>query len=918
MPTQIDEYGSPQLGLDQLLDMMPQVARDLGVPVWLFNSVEEIYDRFDLNGNGLVEEEEARRITWKTLVQKRSEMGGRRKVDVSYSSVESRGYKVVKELGRGGQGTMYLCTKTSWLHTSKYCIKFYEKADANAGGLDELMDEFLLMKDLESPHLAKTYEVFQDRSFYYLVNEPYFGGDLTKLASKAHKQGVNMSEGWWRTVFRQCLEGLVALHKFGVMHCDIKEPNIMIAEDDRYQSPRAVLIDFGLASAFTTTRTGVCGTPGYIPPEVWQTGVWFPRGDVFSLGIVFFQLLTGLVPSKNGTVCGALMGNSQADIAKAAQQRPLPWERFPNNMPLLRELVDRMTDRERTYRLRSQQAVEHPWFQSSSNAELPASTLRSLLGVGTAHSSGEEIIEALAAANNLNQLRQLLRALQQSDPQGQGAVDGQYALSLLVQAGVPSDLTRNCIDRGGGYFVYGSVLNDLIASKERYGYQYVLELFDRLDTDRSGTLNRDELRQLVESQAFDLGPGDADQLMAWMDADHDGCVSFEEFLDVALEYGRINNRTDVAASGGGGLAGFFSNFGWGASTAGAAQPSQLGPRKQSLVQDGYIADVSQTQGPDSYATVGPDSYPTGPAPPPVYSLEDVEIRQPGATTRPGSAPPQVWTLRVAILGAQGTMVPGTTGVCCVCSLLGNANAELFRTEGVSLQGGQASWNIEEDLVDYQPPDGIEFHVYCQPPGGDGSASLLGSASLRSDQFFPLGCSSRLTLVSPGKGICGMLTVKVLVMDGSGAAMSEGPLMEDSVARYPYPGSMQKRNTTYPYLSDGVPAGSRDDKGLHVTWGRSWTETRAPVLAGVRSQVTPINVPQVTAPVISSMNDYAGLVSQVTPMPRPHIAVPVISDVNNYAGPVNSNRAYASSAFSYAGPTNALRSGMTPLPIFPTS
>lgn len=65
-----------------------------------------------------------------------------------------------------------------------------------------------------------------------------------------------------------------------------------------------VLIDFGLSTAFTSNREGVCGTPGYIPPETWRrahsvdnpcaglksiwarTGVWYPRGDVFSLGIV--------------------------------------------------------------------------------------------------------------------------------------------------------------------------------------------------------------------------------------------------------------------------------------------------------------------------------------------------------------------------------------------------------------------------------------------------------------------------------------------------------------------------------------------------------------------------------------------------------------------------------------------------------
>ena len=55
-------------------------------------------------------------------------------------------------------------------------------------------------------------EVFQDSEFFYLVNEPYFGGDLTKIAKRAHDQGLCMSESWWRLIFQQCLEGLGYLH----------------------------------------------------------------------------------------------------------------------------------------------------------------------------------------------------------------------------------------------------------------------------------------------------------------------------------------------------------------------------------------------------------------------------------------------------------------------------------------------------------------------------------------------------------------------------------------------------------------------------------------------------------------------------------------------------------------------------------
>ncbi len=112
--------------------------------------------------------------------------------------------------------------------------------------LEDLLTEYTLMRDFSHKNVAKTFEasypkarclfcgvfclsnfshfhmrwlsvgsfdeVFQDSEFFYLVNEPYFGGDLTKIAKRAHDQGLCMSESWWRLIFQQCLEGLGYLH----------------------------------------------------------------------------------------------------------------------------------------------------------------------------------------------------------------------------------------------------------------------------------------------------------------------------------------------------------------------------------------------------------------------------------------------------------------------------------------------------------------------------------------------------------------------------------------------------------------------------------------------------------------------------------------------------------------------------------
>ncbi|CAK9023464.1 unnamed protein product [Durusdinium trenchii] len=800
---QLPSARSGAISASDLQAVLTSSARSLGLPAQFFMGKEQIFESFDLNGNGMIEEDEAKRIIWKLLQHKRLELAGRRPIKVPVSSVVAQGYSVVKELGRGGQGTMYLCTKRSWFRTSKYCIKFYEKADANAGGLDELMDEYALMSSLDNPHIAKTYEVFQDKSFYYLVNEPYFGGDLTKLGKNAYQSKVRISENWWRGIFRQCLEGLCYLHTQGVMHCDIKEPNIMIAASD-YQVPHVVLIDFGLSTAFTSNREGVCGTPGYIPPETWRTGVWYPRGDVFSMGVVFFQCVCGMVPTKNGTVQGALVDGcrSQDEIASAAWSKPLPWERFPGNMPLLQDIIELMTLRDRSHRPRALQAANHEWFHGSSDVDLPASSLQGLIGCADKHQVIEELTIRLGEANTLHAMRQLLEQFQKLDRHKQGTVEDGVAYELLVRHAVPTKVAQRCVQSCGRDFPYVALMNDILASKERYGYQYILELFQKLDVDHSGSLSVGELRGLIGSGVFQLaGPEDVDRLLSWMDVNKDGTVSFDEFLNVALEFGQISSRaeSDEASTS------FWAGLGlrgW----ASAEPATSIGAGRSFQPREPNIGGMpSQQQGVDSL----------------------------GQRAQPVQQEVQVWRLRVGILNAEGApfidpmQFHSAYVICSLCGEDPQSDAvELFRTHAVGYSG-QASWNIEEDLLDYQPPDGLELSVVCQ--GAGNSEWLLGSARLQHRQFFPLGCNTRLTLVRAAEGIQGTLWVKVLVMEDNGTPVSEAPLQE------PSPPKKQQQWAVHPgYHEAGSFANATGaNRGIQVTWGKRWVENRQPHLAAVR-------------------------------------------------------------------------------------
>jgi len=485
------------------------------------------------------------------------------------------------------------------------------------------------------------------------------------------------------------------------------------------------------------------------------------------------------------------------------------------------------------------QVANHEWFHSSSDAELPASTLQGLVGCAAGHQVTEELAIRLGEANTLNALRQLLAQFQQFDRRKQGVVEDGVAYELLLRHAVPPKVAQRCVESGGRDFPYVSLMNDILASKERYGYQYVLELFQKLDVDQSGSLSVDELRGLIGGGVFQLsGPEDVDKLLSWMDVNQDGNVSFEEFLNIALEYGQISSRAESDEASRSFWAGLGLR-GWGSgATAASVNAGNFEPR-------GAGHSLQRSQG-----AAGPSTSQLQ------QGMEATEEQSFGRQMGPPRQDPQVWRLRVGILNAEGApfidpmQFHSAYVICALCGDDPQSDAvELFRTHSVGYSG-QASWNIEEDLLDYQPPDGLELSIICQ--GAGKSEWLLGKARLQHRQFFPLGCNTRLTLVRGGEGIQGTLWVKVLVMEDNGTPVSEAPLQDLLPAErpgggMPYPGFIKSNG-------DG-----NFNPGVQVTWGKRWVENRPPVVMAIRS-----------LPIVA----------------QPALQVPVLPAVPQHAHPVN--------------------------------
>jgi serine/threonine-protein kinase PpkA len=140
---------------------------------------------------------------------------------------------------------------------------------------------------------------------------------------------------------RSIAEALRVIHVFGILHRDLKPANVMLREDN---SP--VLIDFGLArrsvEAGTTSVGQVLGSPYYISPEQSQGQKVDARTDLYSLGVIFFEMLTGHRP---------YIGKSAMEIMEQHAGAPVP--RLPSHVALQQALVDRLMAKELSHRYAS-------------------------------------------------------------------------------------------------------------------------------------------------------------------------------------------------------------------------------------------------------------------------------------------------------------------------------------------------------------------------------------------------------------------------------------------------------------------------------------------------------------------------------------------------------------------------------------
>lgn len=226
-------------------------------------------------------------------------------------------FQVVQELGSGNQGTVYLCNDSQL--ERQVAIKLLDKALQDAS----FRDEARTMSKLQHPNIVSIYEAGEHSGIPFLVFE-YAQGKLLSDTIQGEPLALPLA----LQIFEGLLEGMSQAHQAGIVHRDLKPSNIIISQDQR---PK--IMDFGIARLLSEAKgpdKQLIGTPRYLAPEYIQAGEVGPQADVFALGLILDEMLTGM-PVFSGH-------NQQIVVNAILKLEPKPPSQFN---PAVDEKIDR-------------------------------------------------------------------------------------------------------------------------------------------------------------------------------------------------------------------------------------------------------------------------------------------------------------------------------------------------------------------------------------------------------------------------------------------------------------------------------------------------------------------------------------------------------------------------------------------------
>jgi serine/threonine protein kinase len=258
-----------------------------------------------------------------------------------------KGYRFISKLASSSHSSVYLAEResTGIKMVLKVLQQIPDATDENIAAFERFLQEYELIADIDHPNVVRIHDLGVADDHAHIAMEYLDGGDLKQRISEGIMAPVAAK------YMRQIASALETVHNVGILHRDLKPGNIMLRRDNS-----VALIDFGLARRLRldmdiTDKGEIFGTPYYMSPEQGHGDEIDERSDIYSLGVIFFEMLTGDKPYHSDTAMGIIYKHAQAPV-------PLLPSRHAN----YQSLINMMLAKEPQNRIQTAAEVEE-WLR---------------------------------------------------------------------------------------------------------------------------------------------------------------------------------------------------------------------------------------------------------------------------------------------------------------------------------------------------------------------------------------------------------------------------------------------------------------------------------------------------------------------------------------------------------------------------
>ena len=224
-------------------------------------------------------------------------------------------YEIIKSIGEGGMANVYLANDT--ILDRMVAVKVLRGDLSDDKFVRRFEREALSVSNLSHPNIVEVYDVGVEDGNHYIVMEYIEGKTLKQLLKK--RETLTLSEVI--DIMTQLTDGIAHAHASYIIHRDIKPQNIMIEDDGRIK-----ITDFGIAMALNATQltqtNSVMGSVHYLPPEQASGKSATVKSDIYSLGILMYELLTGNVPFKGDNAVEIALKHMKDKLPSVRKQDP--------------------------------------------------------------------------------------------------------------------------------------------------------------------------------------------------------------------------------------------------------------------------------------------------------------------------------------------------------------------------------------------------------------------------------------------------------------------------------------------------------------------------------------------------------------------------------------------------------------------